>query len=244
MGYSTDHISAVEAWTATDYDADDLALDADITACMTNGTPAQDCDEFKEGTLNCRVEIDIDPTIVLTLKVRFYFNSVMTAGNNALLPYVDPDSVSITNEVVEDYTTPGQWIEHVCSPAFIAQLADQGGGSFAVRLASGEGGVSGVSKPKFGEVEIDITVQTYPLAGVTKNKDSDVLGSCEVALFKVISEGPPITYEFIEAKVSDAVTGAYSFDVPEGVKYMVSAIKPDGTTVMDVTPSDLEGVVP
>lgn len=247
MAYGTQYISKVESWTATGYDQDDVALDVDVTACMINGTPAQDCDEWKEGTINCKVEIDIGvpPSAITSLKVRFYFNSMMTAGNNTLLPYTDPNSVSNINEVVKAYGSPeiGTWVEHICSPAFIAQLADVGGKCY-VRLASGEGGSSGSAKSKLGEVEIDVTWQTYPLAGVTKDKDGNILGSSQVALFRVISEGPPKTYQFVESKTSNAVTGAYSFDVPAGPKYMVSAIKPDGTTVMDVTPSDLEGEVP
>lgn len=245
MGYSTEYVSKVESWTATDYDQDDLALDVDVTSCMTNGTPSEECDEWKEGVLNVKVEIDIGvpPSAITSLKVRFYFTSFMTAGNMALLPYTDLNSVSNINEVVKAYDTPGQWIEHICSPEFIAQLGDVGG-KCCVRLASGEGGVSGIAKPKLGEVEIDVEYQTYPLSGVTKDKDGTILGSCQVALFRVLSEGPPKTYKFVESKTSDAVTGAYSFDVPEGIKYMVSAIKPDGTTVMDVTPSNLEGEVP
>lgn len=244
MVYSTEHITKVESWTATAYDADDLALDVDVTACMTNGTPTDECDEWKEGVLNVKVEIDVGvpPSAITALKVRFYFTSLMKAGDNALLPYTDIDSVSITNEVVKDYTTVGQWIEHICSAEFIAELGDVGGKCY-VRLASGAGGTSGESKCKLGEVEIDITVQTYPLAGVTKDKNDNILESCEVALFKVVSEGPPTTYQFVESKTSDAVTGEYTFDVPEGSKYMVYAIKDNTPHIFDATDNVLEGEV-
>jgi len=242
--YSTNYITAVESWTATGYDQDDVALDVDVTACMTNGTPAEECDEWKEGTLNCKVEIDVGvpPSAITSLKVRFYFTSMMTAGNNALLPYTDANSVSNTNEVVKGYTTPGQWIEHICSSAFITQLGDVGGKCY-VRLASGSGGVSGAAKSKLGEVEIEVTLQVYPLSGVTKDKNGSVLGSCEVGLFKVIGEGPPTTYEFVESKTSDAVTGAYTFQVPDGPKYMVYSIKDDTPHVFDATDNVLEGEV-
>ncbi len=242
MAYSTEHITKVESWIATGYDQDDIALDIDVTACMTNGTLAEECDEWKEGTLNCKVEIDIGvpPSTITSLKVRFYFTTIHTEGDNALVPYIDANSVSTINEVIKAYGIgeAGAWVEHICSAEFIAELADIGGKCY-VRLGSPD-----IAKSKLGEVEIDVEWQTYPLSGVTKDKDGTILGSCQVALFRVINEGPPKTYKFVKSKTSDAVTGAYSFDVPEGTKYMVSAIKPDGTTVMDVTPSDLEGEVP
>ncbi len=240
MTYSTEHITKVESWTALGYDQDDLALDTDVTACMTDGETGVSCDEYKEGTTNCKVEIDIGvpPSAITSLRVRFFLTEMHNVGNNALLPYIDANSVSTVNEVVKAYDTSGVWVEHVCSAEFIAQLADIGGKCY-VRLGSPD-----TAKSKLGEVEIDVEWQTYPLSGVTKDKNGTILGSCQVALFRVISEGPPKAYKFVESKTSDAVTGAYSFDVPEGIKYMVSAIKPDGTTVMDVTPSDLEGEVP
>lgn len=241
MAYGVTHISKVEAWTATDYDADDLALDLDVTTCMTNGTPAEDCDEWKEGVLNGKVEINIPGSSILTLKVRFYFNSVMTAGKNALLPYVSENSVSITNEVVKDYTTPGQWIEHICSPAFIAQLADVGGKCY-VRLASGELGSSGISKPKMGEVEIDVTYLTYKYEGVTLDKDGNPLGGCAVALAKNLGGTPP-TYEFVAALISHATTGVFSFTGQGNFLGRFYAIKLGSPDRMDCSPNDIVGVL-
>lgn len=243
MAYSVTGISKVETWTATDYDADDLALDIDVTNCMTNGTLSEDCDEWKEGTLNVRVEIDlgVPPSAVTMLKVRFYFNAMMTSGRNALLPYIDANSVSYTNEVVKDYTgiEVGTWVEHLPDAAFRAQLGDLGD-KFAVRLASGESGVSGGAKTKLGEVEIDITYTTYPLAGITKDKDGVALGSCETNLFKVLTGSPP-DYAFGEKQISNAVTGAYSFQVASGKKHFVFAIKDDSPHVFDATDNELVG---
>ena len=238
MAYSTDHITKVEAWTAADYDADDLVLDADVTTCMTNATTGEDCDEWKEGILNGRIEIDIPPSAVTALKVRFYFNSVMTAGDNALLPYTDANSVSITNEVIKDYTTPGQWIEHVVDASFLAELGDLGN-KFAVRLASGELGTSGSAKSKLGEVEIDITFTQPVLTGITKDKDGVALGSCECAIFQR-TEASPNTYEWIASTTSHVTTGAYSFDVWGGNYYMVYASKDDSPHVFDATDHVLE----
>lgn len=235
MAYSVEHILKVESWTATGYDQDDLALDVDVTDCMTNGTPGDECDEWKEGVINVRMEVGIPPSAVTALKVRFYLTSIMTAGPNALLPYTDINSVSTINEVAQDYSIAGQWYEHVVDANFLAELADLGD-KFALRLAAN----TEVAKSKLGEVEIDIAYTPDYLTGITKDKNGSVLGSCKVSLFKVVSEGPPETYVFLESKVSDAVTGAYSFDVWAGKKYMVYAEKDASPHVFDATDNVLE----
>ncbi len=99
MAYGTTGIYAVETWSAASEYADDGSLDIDVTTCMLNGTNGEDCDEWKEGTLNGKVILDIDPAALLTLKVRFYFNGSMAAGDNDLVPYTDANSVSSTNKV-------------------------------------------------------------------------------------------------------------------------------------------------
>lgn len=234
MAYSVDDIGKVEAWTHTGYDGDDITLDATITACMTNGSVGEDCDEIKDSP-GCRVEINVPPATITVLKVRFYLNSIMTGGDQWLMPYIDANSVSTTNEVIGDYRSAGVWVEHVCSAAFIAQLADLGD-KFAVRLAS----FNQSAKSKLGEVEVDVTWDQPQLSGVTKDKDGSVLVSCKVSLFKVIDEGPPETYEFKESQISDGVTGAYSFGVYEGSKYMIYAEKDDTPHVFDATDNVLE----
>jgi len=154
MAYSVDDISAVESWTAASYTADDGTLDVDVTTCMTNGTIGESCDEWKQGVMSGRVEINVDPATIDTFSIRFYQNDSMASGDMSCLPYIDADSVSTTNENIQTYDTNGVWVEHVLSAAFIAELADQGGGTCAVRLSSSDG----AAKPKLGEVETDIVL--------------------------------------------------------------------------------------
>lgn len=232
MAYSIDDIRAVLAMTAASEYGDDIAEDNDVTVCMLNGTTGEDCDEWKEGTLNGRVEIDIPPSAITALSVGFYFNSVMTAGDQELLPYTDANSVSSTNAVLEDYTTPGQWIYHVTDGAFLAELGDLGG-YCAVRLAAPAG-----AKSKIGEVNIDIVYVQEVLSGLTKDNDGVALGSCECACFKVETDGPPTTFSFIDAVISHVTTGAYSFDVWDDI-HMVTGHKDGSPNVMDVTDKDL-----
>lgn len=236
MAYGLEDINKVEAWEFVGgfYDGDDDAFDVDITPCMTNGTPAEDCDEIKASP-GVRLEVNVPPATISALKVRFYLNSIMTAGNQWLMPYTSAIAVSTTYEVIGDYSVAGVWVEHVCSAEFIAQLADLGD-KFAVRLASNAEN----AKSKLGEVEVDVTWDQPQLSGITKDKDGSVLVSCKVSLFKIIDEGPPETYEFKESQISDGVTGAYSFGVYTGSKYMVYAEKDNTPHVFDATDNVLE----
>lgn len=228
MAYGLTGITAVESWTAASEYADDIALDVDVTSCMTNGTTGEDCDEWKEGTLNCRVEIGYGPASILTLSVRFYMNSFMTAGDNELLPYTDANSVSSTNAVNLTYGTAGQWYEHDCSAAFIAELGDLGG-YCAVRLASPD-----ISKPKLGEVQIDITIYTLTLAGITQDYDKSALVSCEYSVF-VRNGMAPETWVLSTSGTSNGSTGAYTEELGIGT-YRVVAVKDVEPQVMNFGP--------
>ncbi len=222
MAYSTALIHAVETWSAASEYADDGSLDIDVTTCMTNGTDAESCDEWKEGTLNAKVIIDADPASVISLSVRFYFNDSMAAGDNDLVPYTDANSVSSTNKVTQDYTTTGQWIAHVTDAAFVAELGDVGSGRCAVRLAS-----PGGAKSKLGEVEIDIVIQTYELAGITKDVDDTVLISCEYNIYKRTGLAPE-TWSLVVSGTSHGTTGVFAEEVARGSYRII--------TVKDVTP--------
>lgn len=241
MAYSVDDIDSIAAWTATSYAADDIVLDQDNLACMTNGTNNENCDEIKEGTINLKIGIDTQGAEITSLSIRFFLESIMAAGNNAVTPYTDSNSVSTTNEDIETYGSGevGTWIEHVLSAALIAQLAVISGIVY-VRLSSSDA----TAKSKIGEVNVDVVVVKYPLAGITKDKDGSVLVSCEVALFEVIGEGPPTTYEFVESQTSNGTTGAYSFQVPNvsgSPKFMVMSIKDNTPHVFDCTDNVLVG---
>lgn len=235
MAYDVEDILLIEAWDTTTYTGDDISWDATNTLCMTNGTLNEDCDEIKTGTICLRIEIAIPPATISALKVRIYMNSIMASGPNAILPYIDANSVDNTNEVILDYNSAGQWYEHVADAAFIAQLADLGD-KIAIRF----GANTAVAKSKIGEVEVDVTWDQPQLSGITKDKDGSVLTSCHVSLFKVIDEGPPHEYQWKESQISDGSTGAYSFGVYDGTNYMVYASKDDSPHVFDCTDNVLQ----
>ena len=229
MAYTVDGIDKVEAWTAASYAADDGALDADVTACMTNGTTAEDCDEWKEGILNGRIEIDADPASITSLSIRFYLNSIMTAGSNYVLAYTDVNSVTTTGGNNQDYSSAGQWVEHVLSGTFLAQLGDVGGGKTAVRFASNDG-----AKSKLGEVNIDIAVYSFTLAGITRDKDESALVSCEYMIYKRTGLAPE-TWTLTATGTSSGSTGAFSEEVGRAT-YRIVTLKDQTPQVMDIGP--------
>jgi hypothetical protein len=229
MAFGVAGIESVIAWTAASEYADDNVEDADSTTCMLNGTLGQDCDEWKEGTLNGKVIIDHDPASILTLSVRFYLNSIMTAGDNDLVPYTDINSVSSTNKVTGDYSSAGVWVEHACSAAFIAELGDIGGGKCAVRLAS-----PGGAKSKIGEVNIDITVQTYELAGITRDVDDAVLISCEYNIYKRTGLAPEAWTLFVNG-TSHGTTGVFAEEVSRAT-YRIITVKDVAPQVQHISP--------
>jgi len=211
MAYGVDWISAVKAFNSTNYSSDDIAESAEVTACMTNGVTNVDCDEWKEGTENGRVEIDVDPSVITSLSVRFYLEEAMTGGDQSLLPYTDSNSVSTSNEVTVDYSSTG-WKEHVCDGAFIAEMGDIGGGQCAVRLASNDG-----AKSKISEVNIDIGIPHDDIIGVTYDHDGDILVSQNVAAYKVLSVDPLVLAgESYATTVSHGSTGAFTLSVYGG----------------------------
>jgi hypothetical protein len=201
MAYSVDDIGSVITYVVTSYAADDGATEATITSCMTNGTTGEDCDELKSGVNRMKVEINVPPASITALKIRVYLNSIMSAGDNELMPYTDANSVSATNEVNGDYTSAGVWVEHVCSAAFIAELADISGKCYVGLSAK-----DGTAKSKVGEVEADVTQTLHTMAGVTYDVDGTALGSCQYNVQRRNSLAPEV-WSVEETGTSNASTG-------------------------------------
>lgn len=79
------------------------------------------------------------------------------------------------------------------------------------------------------------------ISGITKDKNGNPLGSCEVSLFRTIPGSPP-TYDFVESTTSEG-SGNYSFDIYDNEKYFVRAQRNDTPHIFDVTDNVLEGEV-
>jgi hypothetical protein len=114
---------------------------------------------------------------------------------------------------------------------------------FKIRFRTVVGGTAYQNDMAVDEVRIYGNYRaSYEIAGVTKSKNGNILGSCEVTLFKADTASPP-NYTQIAKTVSDAATGAYSFTVyDQDARYMVYSIKDDTPHVFDATDNVLQGV--
>lgn len=113
---------------------------------------------------------------------------------------------------------------------------------FKIRFRVVTGGTSYQNDFSWDEVRIYGDYRTtYTISGITRDKNGNVLGSCEVTLFKSDTATPPV-YTYIDNTTSNAVTGAYSFTVyDQDARYMVYSIKDDIPHVFDATDNELQG---
>ncbi len=226
MAYSVDDITLVtDAVHTAGRTNPDTSNPVDVTTCMTNGTLADSCDEWKDADSG-KIHIDVSGGTIDTLSIRLWLNDIMTGGDFYLMPYTSDTAVSGTNEM-QDTGVDDTWHEFVLGSSFIAELNVAGDDTVAIRVAS-----DGTSKLKWGEVQADLVTITATLAGVTRDEAGDVLISCEVTLIKVNS---PTDREIVDRQVSDGTTGAYSFTVIPSQDYMILADKDLTPNKFDVT---------
>lgn len=83
---------------------------------------------------------------------------------------------------------------------------------------------------------------SFTIAGVTRDNAGNVLGSCEVALFKADGASPP-AYTYQDNTTSDG-SGNYSFTglTDNDAQYMVYSIKDDSPHVFDATDNVIQPV--
>ncbi len=80
---------------------------------------------------------------------------------------------------------------------------------------------------------------TYHLSDVTRDNSGNILGGCQVSLFKHAGSG---VYSFIATQVSDATTGAYDFTgiADNDPDYFITSRKIGSPNVFDCTDSNLQ----
>jgi len=229
MAFSVDKIDYCTAWLVASELADDGTVDVEQLSCMTNAVLTTMCDELKTGTTCLKIGINQDPSTITALSIRFYLQSIMAAGDNAVTPYTDANSVSGTNKNNQTYGSGqvGTWVTHVMSAAAIAELGNVGGKCY-LRLNASDG----TAKTKLSEVNIEMTVALYKVEGVTYDDAGDALGSVQVSIFSVDGSG---VYTYIDTQVSNATTGAYSFATLGPGDFIVVGHKADTPHIFDVT---------
>jgi len=83
-------------------------------------------------------------------------------------------------------------------------------------------------------------VDIYRISDVTRDKEGNPLGGVQVSLFEAIGSG---VYIYRQTTVSNATTGAYSFEVTADTDYMITARITGTPNRFDCTDSNLRGVL-
>lgn len=213
--------------------ADDGTL-VDKTTCLTDDSSATSCVEVKAG-VSIRFESNHVPAAMSAVTVRIGVESIMAAGTLTFSAYTDFNTITTTAQVTTVSITGGGDVDTVITQALLDEI---GTSIFTLRLREAASG----AKIKTGELDIEFTVATIALSGVTKDKDGAALGSCAVALFRRTGTFP-YSYEFVEALTSNVTTGAYTFNYEDdGANYMVYSMKEDTPHVFDAGDNVLQGV--
>jgi hypothetical protein len=210
---------------------DDGAL-VDITACLTDDTSATSCVEVKAGQ-GLRIEVFLDPATLDpagTHTLRLGINQAMTTGTLRIAPYSDVDSIDDTNGITTAAILGAGDVDTVLDAAFIADLADLGGGRFAIRVFEN----GSLAKIKVGEADVEFEQILYTVAGVTRDRKTDPLGSVEYQIYRRMSITPEVL-ALVASGVSNASTGAHSDDIPRA-SYRIVTIKDVEPQVMDIGP--------
>jgi hypothetical protein len=210
MAFINTDLINVSVVNLTARDSDDGALD-DLTGCFTDGDVDTSCEELTAGSEGLRCQFSIPRSIVASLTMRFWDDGAMDAGDWACMPYIDSNSVSTTNEIVEALVVGGS-TDFVLDAAFLDDLGDaDGSGNFAVRFAIASGSSA---KPKASEIEYEIAHDTTAVNGFTFDVNGDALGSMVVQAYRVVTASPlDLESEPFDTDTSNGVTGAYTLNL-------------------------------
>lgn len=226
-------ISKGEQVTLATETGDDGTL-TDKTPCLTDDSNGTSCVEIKAGQA-IRAEWPHVPAAMTSVTLRIGVNSIMNAGTLRIAPYSDGNSIDNTNGKTTVSITGGGDYDEALAQALIDDCLTS---IFTFRLFENGSG----AKIKTAELDVEATIATIALSGITKDKDGVALGSCGVALFRRVGTFP-YTYEFVDKLTSNSSTGAYTFNYEDdGATYMVYAVKDDTPHVFDATDHVLQGV--
>jgi len=151
------------------------------------------------------------------------------AGSGYAVPsgYTDPDALSVITS-----SGGGNGCSLMVAYKAVVGIGEENPGTFTFGDSDEWGAIS---------MAIRQVQETFKLEGVTKDKNGDVLVSCECYLFK---DNQDDTLTFVDHLTSDGATGAYSFTGinSDDAQYLVVAWKDNTPHVFDVTDHVLEPV--
>jgi len=207
------------------------------TTCLTDDTSATSCVEVKSGQ-GIRAEWPHVPGAMSSVTLRIGVNSIMNAGTLRVAPYSDFDSINNTNgkttASIDCAGTPASCPGDVDESLAQALIDDCLTVIFTFRLFENGSG----AKIKVGELDVEATITTITLSGVTKDDDDVIVGSVGCTTVRMTGSFPKLATT-IDRQASNATTGAYSVSYEDdGEQYRVIGEK---GAESDITP-EVQGV--
>ncbi len=225
-------ISKGESVALASETGDDGAL-GDQTACLTDDSTGASCVEVKAG-VGIRFEWPHNPGAMTSATLKIGVNSIMAAGTLRIAPYSDGNSIDNTNGKTTVSIGAGGDFDESLAQALVDDCLLT---IFTLRLFEN----GSAAKIKVGELDVEATIATIDLTGVTKDKDGVALGSCGCNLLRRVGSFP-YTFNFVDNLTSHATTGAYTFSYEDDSgNYMVYSVKDNTPHVFDATDHVLQG---
>lgn len=208
----------------------------DETSCMSDGSLGTSCVEVKAAQ-GLRIEWPHTPGAMSSVTIRIGINSTMADGTNRLAPYDTSSTIDNTNGVttvsLTDSGTPKD-VDTSISAAFVSDCLTT---EFTYRQFENGSG----AKTKTAEAEVEATIATIALTGVTKDDDDVIDDLMPLTLLRRVGGSAPFTWVTIDTLTSTVTTGAYTFNYEDdGSEYRVFGQNTDGTE-SDITP-EVQGV--
>lgn len=203
----------------------------DETSCMSDSSLGSSCVEVKAGQ-GLRIEWPHTPGAMSAATIRIGVNSTMSDGTNRLAPYDTTTTIDngngVTTVTIEDGSTPYN-VDTSISAAFISDCLTS---IFIYRqFENGTG-----AKIKTAEAEVEATIATIALTGVTKDDDDVIDDLMPLSLMRRTGGSAPYTWNTIATLTSTVTTGAYTFNYEDdGAQYRILGQNTDGTE-SDITP--------
>lgn len=208
----------------------------DITSCMSDASLGTSCVEVKAGQ-GARIEWPHTPGAMTSVTIRIGINSTMADGTNRLAPYDTTTTIDDTNGITTisltdtgtpknvDTTITAAFVDDCLTAIFIYRQFENGSGA----------------KTKTAEAEVEATIATIALTGVTKDDDDVIDDLMPLVLWRRTGASAPFDWVQIDKLTSTVTTGAYTFNYEDdGSQYRVMGQNTSGTE-SDITP-EVQGV--
>lgn len=208
----------------------------DVTSCMSDGSNSTSCVEVKAGQ-GIRSVWPHTPAAMSSTTLRIGVQSTMNDGTVRIAPYDAAGTIDNSNgkttASITDTSTPKDVDESLSDTLVGDCLLAQ----FTFRMFENGSG----AKIKTSEHELESTIATIALTGVTKDDDDVIDDLMPLVLWRRTGGSAPYDWLQIDKLTSTVTTGAYTFNYEDdSSQYRVMGQNTSGTE-SDITP-EVQGV--